>query len=147
MRLSGQIAIYLHGTSIGVMVDFSGGDEQLGKDIAMHIAAANPQFLSREAVPADVLNRERAVYEAQAKESGKPAAIIGKMVDGKLEKFYTDTCLMDQIYIKDPDGKIKIKNIVKNGYREPFRPLPAWRRHRKEKGKLRRGSCSPAQIT
>lgn len=111
---TGQLAIYLHGARIGVMVDFSGGDEQLGKDIAMHIAAANPQFLSREAVPADVLNRERAVYEAQAKESGKPAAIIGKMVDGKLEKFYTDTCLMDQIYIKDPDGKIKIKNIMKN---------------------------------
>ncbi|HXY62550.1 MAG TPA: translation elongation factor Ts [Nitrospirota bacterium] len=108
----GRIAIYLHGSRIGVMVDYS-GDEQLGKDLAMHIAAANPQFLSRETVPADALQREREVYEAQAKESGKPAAVIGKIVDGKLEKFYSDTCLMDQIYIKDPDGKLKIKDLLK----------------------------------
>jgi elongation factor Ts len=96
------------------MVDYTGGDEQLGKDIAMHIAAASPQFLSRDTVPADALSRERAVYEAQAKESGKPAAIIGKIVDGKLEKFYADTCLMDQVYIKDPDGKLKIKSLLKD---------------------------------
>jgi len=111
---TGQLAIYLHGSKIGVMVDFSGGDEQLGKDIAMHVAAANPQFLNRESIPADVLDRERAVYEAQAKDSGKPAAIIGKMVEGKLEKFYSDSCLMDQVYIKDPDGKLKVKNFLKN---------------------------------
>ena len=109
---SGRIAIYLHGSRIGVMVDHS-GDDQLGKNLAMHIAAANPQFLNRETVPADVLQREREVYEAQAKESGKPAAVIGKIVDGKLEKFYTDTCLMEQIYIKDPDGKLKIKDLLK----------------------------------
>lgn len=108
-----SIAIYLHGSRIGVMVDFSGGDEQLGKDLAMHIAAANPLFLNRESVPADVLARERAVYEAQAKESGKPAAVIGKIVDGKLEKFYTDNCLVDQIYIKDPDGKLKVRDLIK----------------------------------
>lgn len=110
---SGRIAVYLHGNKIGVMVDYSGGDEQLGKDLAMHIAAANPQFLSRETVPSDVLDRERAVYEAQAKESGKPAAVIGKIIDGKLEKFFTDTCFVDQIYIKDPDGKQKIKDVLK----------------------------------
>jgi elongation factor Ts len=110
---SGRIAIYLHGNKIGVMVDYSGGDEQLGKDLAMHIAAANPQFLNRETVSADVLGRERAVYEAQAKESGKPAAVIGKIIDGKLEKFYTDTCLVDQIFIKDPDGKLRIRDVLK----------------------------------
>ncbi len=110
---SGRIAIYLHGTRIGVMVDYTGGDEQLGKDLAMHIAAANPQFMNRETVPTDVLNRERAVYEAQAKETGKPAAIIGKMVEGKLEKYYSDACLMDQVYIKDPDGKLKIRDCLK----------------------------------
>src|SRR5512135_3640202 len=109
----GRVAIYLHGNRIGVMVDYAGGDEQLGKDIAMHIAAANPLFLSRETVAADILERERAVYEAQAKESGKPAAVIGKIVEGKLEKFYTDSCLMEQIYIKDPDGKLKIKELLK----------------------------------
>lgn len=110
---SGQIAIYLHGTRIGVMVDYTGGDEQLGKDMAMHIAAANPQFLNRETVPTDVLDRERAVYESQAKDSGKPAAIIGKMVEGKLEKFYSEACLMDQVYIKDPDGKLRIRDCLK----------------------------------
>jgi elongation factor Ts len=110
---AGRIAMYLHGTRIGVMVDYTGGDEQLGKDMAMHIAAANPQFLNRETVPADVLARERAVYEAQAKETGKPTAIIGKMVEGKLEKFYSEACLMDQVYIKDPDGKLKIKDCLK----------------------------------
>ena len=110
---SGKIAVYLHGNRIGVMVDYSGGDDQLGKDLAMHIAAANPQFLSRETVPSDVLDRERAVYEAQAKESGKPAAVIGKIIEGKLEKFYTDTCLVDQVYIKDPDGKLRIKDVLK----------------------------------
>jgi len=109
----GQIAIYLHGTRIGVMVDYTGGDEQIGRDIAMHIAAANPLYLSRETVPADALARERAVYEAQVKESGKPAAIIVKIVEGKLEKFYTDTCLLEQVYIKDPDGKLKIKDLLK----------------------------------
>ncbi len=110
---SGRIAIYLHGNRIGVMVDYSGGDEQVGKDVAMHIAAANPQYLNRETVPADVIARERTVYEGQAKESGKPVAVIGKIVEGKMEKFYTDTCLMDQVYIKDPDGKVKIKDFVK----------------------------------
>jgi elongation factor Ts len=110
---SGRIAVYLHGNRIGVMVDYAGGDDQLGKDLAMHIAAANPQFLSRETVPSGVLDRERAVYEAQAKESGKPAAVIGKIIEGKLEKFYTDNCLVDQVYIKDPDGKIRIKDVLK----------------------------------
>jgi elongation factor Ts len=110
---AGRIAVYLHGNRIGVMVDYTGGDEQLGKDLAMHIAAANPQFLSRDTIPADVLGRERAVYDAQAKESGKPAAVISKIVEGKLEKFYSDTCLVDQVYIKDPDGKLKIKDLLK----------------------------------
>jgi len=108
-----RLAIYLHGSRIGVLVDYSGGDEQLGKDLAMHIAAASPQFLGRETIPADVLARERAVYEAQAAESGKPAAIIGKIVDGKMEKFYSDTCLVEQVYIKDPDGKLKIRDLLK----------------------------------
>ncbi len=108
------IAIYLHGTRIGVMVDYTGGDEQLGKDIAMHIAAANPLYLSRETVPAEERERERSIYEAQAKESGKPANVISKIVEGKLEKFYGDTCLMEQVFIKDPEGKLKVKNVPKN---------------------------------
>ncbi len=110
----GKLAIYLHGTRIGVMVDFTGGDDQLGKDIAMHIAAANPLYLSREAVPTEVVERERAIYEAQAKETGKPAAVISKIVDGKMEKFYGDTCLLDQIFIKDPEGKLRVKGLLKD---------------------------------
>jgi len=110
----GQIAIYLHGTRIGVMVEFTGGDDQFGKDIAMQIAAANPSFISRETVPIATIERERAIYEAQAKETGKPAAVISKIVDGKLDKFFGDFCLLEQVYIKDPEGKLKVKNIVKN---------------------------------
>ncbi len=110
---AGRIAVYLHGNKIGVMVDCAGCDEQLGKDLAMHIAAANPLYLSRDTVPSDALARERSVYEAQAKETGKPAAVISKIVDGKMEKFYGDTCLMEQVYIKDPDGKLKIKDLLK----------------------------------
>jgi elongation factor Ts len=118
----GTVAYYIHmGGKIGVMVEVNSETDfvaknpdfqQFAKDVAMHIAAANPQFLSRDTVPADVLARERAVYEAQAKESGKPAAVIGKIVEGKLEKFYADSCLMEQVYIKDPDGKLKIKDLL-----------------------------------
>ncbi|OGW26664.1 MAG: translation elongation factor Ts [Nitrospirae bacterium GWC2_57_13] len=112
-QTDGRLAIYLHGSRIGVMVDYQGGNDQLGKDIAMHIAAANPQFLTRDMVPSDVLARERAVYEGQAKESGKPPAIIPKIVEGKMEKFYGDTCLLEQVYIKDPDGKLKVRDVLK----------------------------------
>ncbi|MBI4825279.1 MAG: elongation factor Ts [Nitrospirae bacterium] len=109
---NGKIASYLHGTRIGVIVDYSGGDEQMGRDIAMQIAAANPLYLSRETVPAEDLDRERAIFEAQVKESGKPANVVGKIVEGKLEKFFGETCLLEQLFIKDPDGKQKVKDIL-----------------------------------
>ena len=76
----------------------------------MHIAAANPTYLAREDVPQDVIDREKEIYKAQV--AGKPAQVVDKIVEGKLEKFYTDTCLLDQIFVKDPDGKKKIKDIV-----------------------------------
>jgi len=120
---AGNLAIYLHGTRIGVMVDYTGGDEQLGRDIAMHIAAVNPLYLSRESVPAEAVGRERAIYEAQAKETGKPANVIAKIVEGKLEKFYGDSCLLEQVFIKDPDGKLKIKNILKGAVINRFARL------------------------
>jgi elongation factor Ts len=118
-----SLAIYLHGTKIGVLVEYAGGDEQLGKDIAMHIAAANPSYLSRDTVAADAVARERAICEAQAKETGKPANVIGKIVDGKMEKFYGDNCLLEQIFIKDPDGKQKVKNILKSATVKRFTRL------------------------
>jgi elongation factor Ts len=83
---------------------------ELVKDVAMHIAAANPQFLSREEVPHDVLEREKEIYRVQV--SDKPAHVVEKIIEGKLEKFYTDTCLLDQIFIKDPDQKKKIHDLV-----------------------------------
>jgi elongation factor Ts len=109
----GKIASYLHGTRIGVIVDYEGVDEQLGKDIAMQIAATNPLYLSRETVPVEDIDRERAIFEAQVKESGKPANVVGKIVEGKLEKFFGDTCLLDQLFIKDPDGRKKVKDVLK----------------------------------
>ena len=86
----GRLAYYLHGTKIGVMVDYSGGDETLGKDIAMHIAASKPMCVSQEQVSADVLEHERQIFTAQAAESGKPANIIEKMVDGRIAKYLAE---------------------------------------------------------
>jgi elongation factor Ts len=122
-QTSDSLAIYLHGTKIGAMVEYAGGDEQLGRDIAMHIAAANPPYLSRETVAADAVARERAICEDQAKQTGKPANVIGKIVDGKMEKFYGDNCLLEQIFIKDPDGKQKVKNILKTATVKRFTRL------------------------
>lgn len=109
----GKISWYLHGTRIGVIVDHEGGDEQLGKDLAMQIAASNPLYLSREAVPVENIERERAIFEAQVKESGKPANVVSKIVEGKLEKFFGENCLLEQLFIKDPDGKKKVKDVLK----------------------------------
>lgn len=111
-QTDGTIAVYVHGSKIGVLVEYAGGDQELGKDIAMHVAASNPLYLSRETVPADAIERERSIYRAQAMETGKPANVIDKIVDGKLEKFFADTCLMEQVFIKDPEGKLKIKGLL-----------------------------------
>ena len=119
-KAEGSIAIYLHGSRIGVMVEYTGGDEQLGKDIAMHVAAVNPLHLSRETVPADAIARERAIYEDQAKQTGKPDNVIAKIVDGKMEKFFGDTCLLEQVFIKDPDGKKKVKGILQGAVIKRF---------------------------
>lgn len=108
----GGLALYVHGSRIGVLLEYAGGDPELGKDIAMHVAASNPLYLSRETVPADAIERERAIYRAQAMETGKPANVIDKIVDGKLEKFFGDTCLMEQVFIKDPEGKLKVKALL-----------------------------------
>ena len=80
------------------------------KDVAMHVAAASPSFLSREKVPQDILDREKDIYRAQVE--GKPANVLDKIVEGKVEKFYSDACLVDQVFVKDPDGKKKIKDVV-----------------------------------
>jgi elongation factor Ts len=84
--------------------------KELVKDISMHIAAANPSYISRDEVPQDVIESEKEIYRVQIKD--KPQHVIEKIVEGKLDKFYTDTCLLDQIFIKDPEQKKKIKDLI-----------------------------------
>jgi elongation factor Ts len=106
-QTEGQLAAYLHGTKIGVLVDFTGGDETLGKDIAMHIAASKPVCVSKDQVPADLLAKEREIYSAQAAESGKPANIVEKMVEGRITKYLAEITLMGQPFVKDPDQTVE----------------------------------------
>jgi elongation factor Ts len=104
---SGKLTTYLHGTRIGVMVDSTGGDEQMGKDIAMHIAASKPVCVSKDQVPAELLENERKIFSAQAAESGKPADIIAKMVEGRIAKYLAEVTLMGQPFVKDPDQTVE----------------------------------------
>jgi elongation factor Ts len=109
----GRLASYVHGGSkIGVMVDVVGGDEQLAKDIAMHIAAAKPVSLSREQVPAELIEKERAVAQQKAAESGKPADIVAKMVEGSVAKYLKEVTLLGQPFVKD--DKQTIEQLLKS---------------------------------
>ncbi len=110
----GLISSYIHMDKIGVLLevncetDFVARTDdfrELVKDIAMHVAAASPQYLTREDVPQDVIEREKEIYRAQV--ANKPPQVVEKIVEGKLEKFFTDTCLVDQVFVKDPDRKIR----------------------------------------
>ena len=117
----GRIGSYIHaGSKIGVLLelncetDFVANTDDfqdLLKDIAMHIAAAKPRFRSREDVTQDVLDKEREIFAAQARDSGKPENIIDKIVDGKMSKFYEENCLLDQAFIKD--GDLTIQELIK----------------------------------
>mgnify|MGYP003465722567 CR=1 FL=1 len=101
-----RLASYLHGTKIGVMIDYEGGDETLGKDLAMHIAASKPICVSKEQVSSELLEHERQIFTAQAAESGKPANIIEKMVDGRIAKYLAEITLLGQPFVKDPEQTI-----------------------------------------
>ena len=103
---SGQIAQYLHGVRIGVMVELEGGDAQLGRDIAMHIAASNPAAVDENDMPAELLEKERAILKAQAEESGKPPEIVEKMLEGRVKKYLAETTLVGQPFVKDPDQTV-----------------------------------------
>jgi len=103
----GTVASYVHTTGkIGVLVKLEGGNEELGRDIAMHIAAVNPQVVSGEDVSADVIAKEKEIYVAQAAESGKPPEIVEKMVEGRIRKFLAEVSLVEQAFVKDPDIKV-----------------------------------------
>jgi len=104
---SGMLVSYRHGVRIGVVLELEGGDEELGKDLAMHIAATNPVCLSEEEMPQDLLDKEREIVTAQASESGKPENIIEKMVDGRMRKFLADNTLLGQAFVKDPDTTVE----------------------------------------
>ncbi len=101
-----RLISYVHGLKIGVVVALQGGDEDLGKDLAMHIAAANPMVVTAADVPADVLAKEKEIYAAKARESGKPSNIIEKMIEGSLKKFLAEVSLVEQGFVKDPDTKV-----------------------------------------
>jgi elongation factor Ts len=100
-KASGRLGYYLHGNRIGVMVDIEGGDETLAKDIAMHIAASKPVAVSRAEVPAEMIEREGQIARARAEESGKPANIVDKIVDGSVQKYLAEVTLLGQPFVKD----------------------------------------------
>jgi elongation factor Ts len=119
LQAKGRLALYLHGVKIGVLVDFD-GPEEVGMDVAMHISFYKPQFTSKSEVPADLVSREREIQLARAKESGKPAEIAAKMVEGSLNKFLGEITLMGQPFVKDDKQTVEkmlaSKKAKVNGY-------------------------------
>ncbi|MEE4174366.1 MAG: translation elongation factor Ts [Xanthomonadales bacterium] len=99
----GVIGSYVHGGRIGVLVELEGGDEELARDLAMHVAALSPAYATADDVPADVLAKEKEILVAQAQDSGKPAEIIEKMVEGRLRKYLAEITLVGQPFVKDGD--------------------------------------------
>ena len=108
----GQLAGYLHGTRIGVVVEFE-GDAVAAKDVAMHVAAMKPVSLTSADVPAELIERERSVAAAKAAESGKPADIVAKMVEGSVQKYLKEVSLFDQVFVKAADGKQTVGAMLK----------------------------------
>ena len=114
LRAKGKLALYLHGVKIGVFVDYE-GPEQVGTDVAMHISFYKPQYLLKNEVPADIVSRERDIQMARAKESGKPAEIAAKMVEGAVNKFLGEITLMGQPFVKDDKQTVEKMLAAKKG--------------------------------
>ena len=111
----GRLASYIHGGSkIGVLVDVVGGDEQLAKDLAMHIAASKPKSLDASGVDSALIETERRIAAEKAAESGKPAEIVAKMVEGTVQKFLKEVTLLGQVFVKAEDGKQTIEQLLKS---------------------------------
>ena len=98
--------MYLHGARIGVIAKLQGGSAELARDIAMHVAASNPSCVSDADMPADVLEKEKDIFVAQARESGKPDNIIEKMIEGRMKKFLKENTLLGQPFVKNPDQSV-----------------------------------------
>jgi len=110
----GKLACYVHaGSKIGVLVDVTGGDDTLGKDIAMHIAAYKPKALDASGVPADLLDTERRIAVEKAREAGKPEAMLEKIAEGTVQKYLKDVTLLGQVFVKAEDGKQTIEQLLK----------------------------------
>ena len=110
----GTLQSYIHGGSkIGVLIDLVGGDEQLGKDLAMHIAASKPKALDASGVPAELLDTERRIAIEKARESGKPEAMLDKIAEGTVQKYLKDVTLLGQVFVKAEDGKQTIEQLLK----------------------------------
>ncbi|WP_095558984.1 translation elongation factor Ts [Candidatus Endomicrobiellum trichonymphae] len=120
----GLVQSYIHGNgTLGVLLEVNCETDfvvktrdfqSLVKEVAMQVAAASPNYVSREQVPAGIIEAEKEIYKAQLKEEGKPEKVHDKIIEGKIEKFYSQVCLYDQIYIKDASGKETIKDLVVN---------------------------------
>lgn len=104
---SGRLYTYVHGGRIGVVVELEGGNDELGRGIAMHVAAMNPAYLSPEQVPAEIVAREKDIALAQVKDSGKPAEVLEKMIAGKVRKTLAEICLTGQPYVIDPNVTVE----------------------------------------
>jgi len=115
----GLIGSYIHMGKIGVLVEVNcetdfvaktDDFQELVKDVAMHIAASNPVYVKREDIPSEIIEKEKEIYASQV--TNKPPQVVEKIIDGKLEKYYSDMCLVDQIFVKDPDQKKKIRDLI-----------------------------------
>jgi elongation factor Ts len=114
LQAKGQLASYVHGgAKIGVLLDVSGGDAQLAKDLAMHIAASKPKSLDASGVSADLLDAERRIAIEKAREAGKPEAMLEKIAEGTVQKFLKEVTLLGQVFVKAEDGKQTIEQLLK----------------------------------
>mgnify|MGYP000934129122 FL=1 len=114
IEAKGQLASYIHGgAKIGVLLDLVGGDGQLGRDLAMHIAASKPKALDASGIPADLIEAERRVAIEKAKEAGKPEAMLEKIAEGSVQKFLKEVTLLGQVFVKAEDGKQTIEQLLK----------------------------------
>jgi elongation factor Ts len=114
LQAKGALANYVHGGSkIGVLLDFAGGNAELGRDIAMHIAASKPKALDATGVPADLLETERRIAVEKAREAGKPEAMLDKIAEGTVQKYLKEVTLLGQVFVKAEDGKQTIEQLLK----------------------------------
>ncbi len=111
---SGKLSSYLHGNRIGVMVDYAGGDETLGKDLAMHIAASKPKSIDASGVNAEEIATERRIAVEKAREAGKPEAMLEKIAEGTVQKFLKEVTLLGQVFVKAEDGKQTVEQLLKS---------------------------------